>query len=69
MFQALSSAQNGKPIDVQPYHILRRLDIFLRQLGNEVSKSDPVETIEWSEHRSRKVVSISVDRDKRTYLE
>lgn len=69
MFQALNSARNGKPIVVQPYHILRRLDLFLRQLGNEVGKTDPVETIEWIDHLNRKVISINVKREDRSYME
>ena len=32
MYQALTSAHYGTPIEVQPFHILRRLDLFLRSL-------------------------------------
>lgn len=68
MYQALASARDGKPIDVQPYHVLRRLDLFLHQLGNDVSNSAPIETIEWSERRARRVVSLRIDRRSRTFV-
>ncbi len=67
MFRALASAANGMPIDVQPYHILRRLDMFLRQLGLLVSNYTPIETIEWSDHARRDVVRLRVNRNQRQY--
>jgi len=69
MFQALANAANGTPIDVQPYHILRRLDLFLRQLGLLVSNYAPIETIEWSDHARREVVRLRINRNDRTYEE
>lgn len=69
MYQALASAKEGKPIDIQPYHILRRLDLFLRQLSDDVSNSAPIETIEWSERRARRVVSLRIDRRERKFVE
>jgi hypothetical protein len=67
MYRALASAKNGTPIDVQPYHILRRLDLFLGQLGLLVSNYAPIETIEWSDHAQRKVVQLRVNRNERKY--
>ncbi len=67
MFQALANAANGTPIDVQPYHILRRLDLFLQQLGLLVSNYAPIETIEWSDHARRNVVRLRVNRNERQY--
>lgn len=67
VFRALASAENGTPIDVQPYHILRRLDLFLRQLGLLVSNYAPIETIEWSDHARRDVVRLRINRNERQY--
>ena len=67
MFRILASAENGTPIDVQPYHILRRLDMFLRQLGLLVSNYAPIETIEWSDHMRHDVVRLRVNRNERQY--
>jgi hypothetical protein len=67
MFRALANAANGTPIDVQPYHILRRLDLFLQQLGLLVSNYAPIETIEWSDHARRNVVRLRVNRNERQY--
>ncbi len=55
MYQALASADNGVPIALQPFHILRRLDLFLRGLGMDVSRPREVELIEWSETGRRSV--------------
>lgn len=69
MFRALANAENGTPIDVQPYHILRRLDLFLRQLGLLVSNYAPIETIEWSDQTQRDVIRLRVNRNERKYEE
>ncbi|MCI0564898.1 MAG: hypothetical protein L0332_31890 [Chloroflexi bacterium] len=67
MYQALAAAKEGKLIDVQPYHILRRLDLFLRSLGFEVGRAYAEETVEWSDYRQRRVVTIRVHRDEMRY--
>ncbi len=67
LFQALSSARSGMPIDVQPFHIQRRLDLFLRSLGVDAGGSRPIETIEWSDHRRRTIKSVRVNRETRLY--
>lgn len=67
MYQALSSAKQGKPIDIQPFHILRRLDLFLRKLGSEGGPAYSIETIEWSNHRTRTVQVMRVDRRNLAY--
>ena len=69
MFSALANAANGKPIDVQPYHILRRLDLFLRQLGLLVTNYAPIETIEWNDHVRRDVMRLRVNRNEYKYEE
>lgn len=69
MYQALSAARQGKLIHVQPYHILRRLDLFLRRLGFEVARTSPVEIIEWSNYKQRTVVRMCVDRNRMSYRE
>jgi len=56
MYQALTSAQSGTPIDVQPLYILRRLDLFLRSLGPESGGQRHIENIEWSNHKKRTLV-------------
>lgn len=68
MYQALSAAKEGKLVDVQPYHILRRLDLFLRSLGFEVGRAYAEETIEWSDYRQRRLVALRVHRDEQRYL-
>ncbi len=70
MYQALTAAEQGRPIDVQPSHLLRRLDLFLRKLGSKAGDVRSVERIEWSNHRLRKLAGIGVDRripDYRSY--
>jgi hypothetical protein len=67
MYKALAAARQGKLIDVQPYHILRRLDLFMRSLGPEVGRVYSIETIEWSDYRQRAVVTMRVNRRKLTY--
>ena len=67
MFRALANTENGTPIDVQPHHILRRLDLFLRQLGLLISNYAPIETIEWSDPARRDVVRLRVNRNERKY--
>ncbi len=67
MYQALTAAYNGTPIDVQPFHILRRLDLFLRSLGFDAGGPRHIENIEWSDHRQRALVAIRVNRNKQTY--
>ena len=69
MYQSLSSASQGKLIHVQPYHILRRLDLFLRRLGSEVARTSPVETVEWSNYKQRTIVRMRINRDKMGYQE
>lgn len=67
MYKALAAARQGKLIDVQPYHILRRLDLFMRSLGPEVGRVYSIETVEWSDYRQRVVVTMRVNRRKLTY--
>lgn len=67
MYKALAAARQGKLIDVQPYHILRRLDLFMRSLGPEVGRVYSIETVEWSDYRQRAVVTMRVNRRKLTY--
>src|SRR5581483_11262024 len=67
MYQALTSAHYGTPIEVQPFHILRRLDLFLRSLGPEGGGSRHIENIEWSNHQYRTLVSIRVNRTNQCY--
>jgi hypothetical protein len=69
IYQALTSAHYGTPIEVQPFHILRRLDLFLRSLGPEAGGSRHVENIEWSDHQHRTPVSIRVNRTNQSYEE
>ena len=67
MYQALTSAYYGTPIEVQPFHILRRLDLFLRSLGPEAGGSRHIENIEWSDHKQWTLVSIRVNRTNQNY--
>lgn len=67
MYQALTSANYGTPIEVQPFHILRRLDLFLRGLSPEAGGSRHIENIEWSNHQYRTLVSIRVNRTNQSY--
>jgi len=67
MYQALTSAQSGTPIDVQPLYILRRLDLFLRSLGPESGGQRHIENIEWSNHKKRTLISIRVNRTNQSY--
>lgn len=67
MYQALSDAQTGKRIETQPFHILRRLDLFLRQLGTRTTNYHPIETIEWSERRPNSLVQLRVNRISRNF--
>lgn len=69
IYQALTSAHQGTPIEVQPFHILRRLDLFLRSLGPEAGGSRHIENIEWSDHQHRTPVSIRVNRTNQSYEE
>lgn len=68
MYQALAAAQAGLPIALQLFHILRRLDLFLRSLGQDVGGPRDMETIEWSTQRCRtNITSVRVSRSRRTY--
>jgi hypothetical protein len=68
MYQSLVAAQAGLPIALQPFHILRRLDLFLRSLGQDVGGSREMETIEWSTQRRRTdTTSVRVSRSQREY--
>lgn len=68
MYQALTAANVGRPISLQPFHILRRLDLFLRSLGQDVGGARNVESIEWSERgRRHRLPTVRVNRRRRTY--
>jgi hypothetical protein len=67
MYQALIAARTGTPLAVQPFYILRRLDLFLRSLGQDVGSTREVETIEWSDHRRRQQQTMRVNRARRQY--
>jgi hypothetical protein len=67
IYQTLMSADYGSPIEVQPFHILRRLDLFLRSLGPEAGSSRHIENIEWSDHQHRTLVSIRINRTNQSY--
>lgn len=68
MYQALAAAQKGLPIALQPFHILRRLDLFLRSLGQDGGGPRDMETIEWSTQRRRtETTSVRVSRSQRAY--
>jgi hypothetical protein len=68
MYQSLVAAQAGLPIALQPFHILRRLDLFLRSLGQDVGGPREMETIEWSTQRCRTdTTSVRVSRSQREY--
>jgi hypothetical protein len=69
MYQALAAASAGRLIDVQPYHILRRLDLFLRSLGFEVGRAYSEETIEWGDYKNRQLITIRVNREQLRYRE
>ncbi len=69
MYQALVAARNGTPINVQPFHVLRRLDLFLRSLGPDAGGTREIERIEWSDQRGRGPVSVRVNRTLRRYEE
>ncbi len=67
IFQALSEAAVGKPIDMQPFHIMRRLDLFLRQLGTLTTNYHPIETIEWSNRQERNLTQLRINRANRRF--
>jgi hypothetical protein len=69
MYQALVAAQMGHPIDIQPFHILRRLDLFLRHLGQDAGGSREIETVLMSDQRRRQVERVRVNRRTRQYEE
>lgn len=69
MFKSLWDAKQGMVIEVQPYSILRRLDLFLRSLGPEAGNWSAIETIKWGDYRRRSEVTIKVDRRKSAYRE
>lgn len=69
MYQALAAAQMGHPIDIQPFHILRRLDLFLRHLGQDAGGSREIETVLMSDQRRRQVEHVRVNRRIRRYEE
>lgn len=69
MYQALSEAADGKPINTQPFHILRRLDLFLRQLGTLITNYHPIETIEWSDRQERNLIQLRINRTNRRFEE
>jgi len=69
MFKSLWDAKQGMAIEVQPYSILRRLDLFLRSLGTEAGNWSSIETIKWGDYRRRSEVVIKVDRRKAAYRE
>jgi len=67
MYQALTSADKGTPIEVQPFYILRRLDLFLRCLGPEAGGPRHIENVEWSDHKHRTIVSVRINRNTQSY--
>lgn len=67
MYQVFVAAKAGKPVDFQPFHILRRLDLFLRSLGGDALGTREVETVEWSDHRRRQLAQVRVNRATRSY--
>lgn len=67
MYNALSAAKQGRPIDAQPFYILRRLDLFLGKLGSMVRQTTTIENVEWSNPRRRSIVTIRVDRKSHGY--
>jgi len=67
LFRALSDAKLGKAIEVQPYTILRRLDVFLRRLGQNVGGWSAVETVLWGDYQRQEVVELRVDRKQAAY--
>ncbi|KPV54553.1 hypothetical protein SE17_03080 [Kouleothrix aurantiaca] len=67
MYQALMAARAGTPLATQPFHILRRLDLFLRSLGQDAGGTREVETIEWSDHRRRQQHTVRVNRKQQCY--
>jgi len=68
MYQALVAAQEGLPIALQPFHILRRLDLFLRSLGQNVGGPRDTEMIEWStQRRGINTTPVRISRSRRTY--
>jgi hypothetical protein len=67
MYQALATAQMGLPIDIQPYHILRRLDLFLRHLGQDAGGSREIETVLMSDQRRRHVEYMRINRRTHQY--
>jgi hypothetical protein len=67
MYNALSAAKQGRPIDAQPFYILRRLNLFLRKLGSTVRQTSTIENVEWSNPRRRSVVTLRVDRKSQGY--
>jgi hypothetical protein len=69
LFKSLWDAKQGMAIEVQPYSILRRLDLFLRSLGPEAGNWSSVETVKWGDYRQRTEVTIKVDRRKVAYRE
>jgi hypothetical protein len=69
MFKSLWDAKQGMAIEVQPYSVLRRLDLFFRSLGPEAGNWSSTETIKWGDYRRRTEVTIKVDRRKAAYRE
>jgi len=69
MFKSLWDAKQGMAIEVQPYSILRRLDLFLRSLGSEAGNWSSIETIKWGDYRRRNEFTIKVDRRKSAFRE
>jgi hypothetical protein len=67
MFKALWDAKQGMAIEVQPYSILRRLDLFLRSLGSEAGNWSSMETIKWGDYRRRNEVTIKIERRKSVF--
>jgi hypothetical protein len=67
MYRALADAKLGKALEVQPYAILRRLDVFLRGLGQFTGKWSAVETVLWGDYKRREVIEIRVDRRRSAY--
>ena len=67
MYQALSEATDGKPIHMQPFHIMRRLDLFLRQLGTLITNYHPIETVEWSNRQGGNLVQLRINRINRRF--
>jgi hypothetical protein len=69
MYRALWEAKQGMAIEVQPYSILRRLDLFLRRIGSKAGGWSATETILWGDYKKRSTISLKVNRTKATYEE